>query len=133
MPKLKIEVIDDALDDLDRYARAKGRTLEALITEWIEFVCEHPDRSLHILREMASIPLPLPEPNLELDALARRAGLRRRKKRLKRPIVSFDRRSGQEETSQDGGLSASGASIDGGGLADGMSVGAGIAGNGPAF
>jgi hypothetical protein len=134
MPTLKIEVVGEALHDLDRYARSKGRTLETLIAEWMELACEHPDQVTRILREMASIPLSLAidEPDPELDALARRAGVERRRKRLRRPVVSFNRASGPEETSQDvSGLSASGGSIDAGGTAGGMSIGAGAAGNGP--
>lgn len=134
MPNLKIEVAGEALNDLDRYARSKGLALETLVADWIEFVCERPDQSMRIIREMASIPVPQAEPDLELDALARRAGLKRRKKRLQRPVVSFDRRSGQEETSQDvSGLSAPASAVDAGGIAAGVSVGAGAAGNGPAF
>jgi hypothetical protein len=136
MPTLKIEVIGEALHDLDRYARSKGSKLETLLTEWIELACEHPDQSMRMLREMARIPIPMAsaEPDPELDALAQRAGLKRRKKRLQRTMVSFDRRSGPEETTQDvSGLSASGGSVDAGGAAGGMSVGAGAAGNGPAL
>jgi hypothetical protein len=134
MPKLTVE--GEALNDLDRYARSQGRALEALVAEWIVFVCERPDQTMRIIREMAGIPVAIPseELNPELDALARRAGLPRRKKRLQRPTVSFDRRSGPEETSQDvSGLGAPGASVDAGGLAGGLSVGTGAAGNGPAI
>ena len=134
MTKLKIEVVGEALNDADRYARSKGSTLETLVAEWIELVCERPDQSMRILREMAGSSMSLPELDPELADLARRAGIERRRKRLGRPTVSFNRASGPEETSQDmSGLGASGGAVDGCGFAGGMSVGAGAAGNGPAF
>jgi len=136
MPTLKIEVISEALSEIDRYARSKGRTLETFFAEWIELACDHPDQSMLIIRENASAPMPLASDELDpqLAELARRAGVDRRRKRLRRPVVSFSRASGPEETTQDvSELSASGGSVDAGGIAGGISVGAGAAGNGPAL
>lgn len=134
MPNLKIEVSGEALNDADRYARSKGSTLESLVAEWIELVCERPDQSMRILREMAGGSMSLPELDPELADLAKRAGLEHRRKRLRRPTVSFNHQSGPEETSQDvSGLGASASPLDAGGVAGGMSIGAGAAGNGPAF
>jgi len=136
MPTLKIEVISEALSEIDRYARSKGSTLETLVAEWIQLVCERPDQSMRIIREFANATMPLASDELDpqLAELARRAGVDRRRKRLRRPVVSFNRASGPEETTQDvSELSASGGSVDAGGIAGGISVGAGAAGNGPAL
>ena len=91
---------------------------------------------MRIIREFANATMPLASDELDpqLAELARRAGVDRRRKRLRRPVVSFNRASGPEETTQDvSELSASGGSVDAGGIAGGMSVGAGAAGNAPAL
>jgi hypothetical protein len=139
MPNLNLELSGEALCELDHYARSKGRKLETLLAEWIELICEYPDPATQTMRQVASTSaLPADELEPELGDLARRAGLMHRRKRLKRPVVTFDRKSGPEETEQAVaapssavGAGKGGAIGAGGGVAIGGGIGA--AGNGPAI
>ena len=108
MDHITIRVSNINLARLQHHAHTHGRTGASVITEWTRVLVEYPDDAMRILAKLVSeLPSTPKEHDSgdELEAIRRRAGLRRRRRRDENPVVTVNR-TADANRHDDGGMLA---------------------------